>query len=253
MHLRIRVLIIETDGNDLKHLKKMLHQFAPYIEIAASCKSLKEAKTWLNRHSLPDLVFSVVQLPDGLSFEVFRQYTLPVIFTCSFDKYAFEAFKVHSVHFLKKPIQKEDLKEALERFKTLFAVKKPVNGTGLKTPSSPGRVQQRFVVNIGKQMKLVETKEIAYFYTENKMVYLVTINGEKHTVDLTMEQLENLLDPQYFFRINRQFIIQVTSIVRMLPATKSRLKLLLKPNASCETITSVERTGNFRKWLMGVS
>ena len=90
----------------MKHLKEMLHRHAPAIEIVGTCKRLNEAKKWLEKNRLPDLVFSVVQLADGLSFEIFRQHDLPVIFTCAFDKYAFEAFKVHSVHFLKKPIKK---------------------------------------------------------------------------------------------------------------------------------------------------
>ena len=251
--MKIRALIIEPDANDLKHLKEMLYRHAPGIELVGTCKRLNEAKKWLSKNNLPDLVFSVVQLPDGLSFEVFRQHDLPVIFTCAFDKYAFEAFKVHSVHFLKKPIQKEDLEQAIARFKELFFQKKSSDQTSIKPPSLTKPFQQRFVVNIGKQMKLVEARDIAYFYTENKMVYLITINGEKLTINLSVEQLESLLDPQLFFRINRQFIVQIISIARMLPASKSRLKLLLKPNTAGETITSVERTANFRKWLMGAS
>jgi DNA-binding LytR/AlgR family response regulator len=251
--LRIQTLIIEPGADDLKRLKEMLHRYAPDIEIVRTCKRLNEAKKWLSKNNLPDLVFSVVQLADGLSFEVFRQHDIPVIFTCAFDKYAFEAFKVHSVHFLKKPIQKEDLEEALARFRELFTQRRASAKMSLKSSTHTKHFQQRFVVNIGKQMKLVEAKDIAYFYTENKVVYLVTINGEKLTMDLTMEQLERLLDPNYFFRINRQFIVQIISITRMLPASKSRLKLVLKPDASSETITSVERTANFRKWLMGAS
>lgn len=251
--MRIRALIIEPNTNDLKHLKDMLHQYAPGIVIVGTCKTLNEAKRWLKKNDLPDLVFSVVQLADGLSFEVFRQHDLPVIFTCAFDKYAFEAFKVHSVHFLKKPVKKEDLEEAVARFMEYYSQRRPSAKTDTISPSSKKHFQERFVVNIGKQMKLIEAKDIAYFYTENKVVYLVTVDGEKLTIDLTMEQLEKQLDPHYFFRINRQCIVQIISIARMLPASKSRLKLLLKPNASLETITSVERTANFRQWLMGAS
>lgn len=251
--MQIRALIIEPDPDDLKHLKEMLHRYAPDIEITGTCKRLNEAKKWLDKNDLPDLVFSVVQLSDGLSFEVFRQHNIPVIFTCAFDKYAFEAFKVHSIHFLKKPIQKEDFEEALTRFRKLFIQRRTSVKMNLRSSSRAKHFQQRFVVNIGKQMKLVEAKDIAYFYTENKIVYLVTVNGEKLTMDLTMEQLERQLDPNYFFRINRQFIVQIISIARMLPVSKSRLKLLLKPNSSFEIITSVQRTANFRKWLMGVS
>ena len=251
--MRIRALIIEPDANDLKHLKKMLHQHAPAIEIVGTCKRLNEARRWLQENDLPHLVFSVVQLADGLSFEVFRQHDLPVIFTCAFDKYAFEAFKVHSVHFLKKPVQKEDLEEALTRFRKFFTQRRPPAKMHAKSSSHEKDFQERFVVKIGKQMKLIEAKDIAYFYTENKMVYLVTIDGEKFTLDLNMEQLERLLDPHYFFRINRQCIVQIISIARMLPASKSRLKLSLKPSAPSETITSVERAANFRKWLMGAN
>src|SRR5688572_3815633 len=235
----MRILIIENEDKAYERLAKLLKEIAPEKKIVGRCTTIKESLQWFKDNAPPTLALSAVQLPDGLSFQIFEklQYKLPVIFICRFDKYAIDAFKANGIHYLSKPVSKKDLKEALERYETRFS----------SMQHSP--VQERFIVHIGKQMKIVPVKDIAYFNTENKMVYLVTNDGTKHSIDYTLEELEKMLNPKSFFRANRQYITNISSIVKMMPASKSRLELSLKPETRHEVITSFERTADFRKWL----
>jgi DNA-binding LytR/AlgR family response regulator len=151
-----------------------------------------------------------------------------------------------------KPVKQEELQQALNRYEATFSSRRNLIEKKQHLIAGYPQYQERFIVNIGKQMKLIPTKEIAYFYTENKVVYMVTDTADKYTVDFTLEQLVKILNPKFFFRINRQFVINISAIVRMIPASKSRLKLSLKPGAKYEAVTSFERTAKFRKWLMGL-
>lgn len=248
----MRILIIESDKEATRHLEKLIRELAPEKKVVGHCGSVKETIEWFRNHPLPHLIFSVVQLPDGLSFEALKSLDnkVPVIFTCTFEKYAIESFKVQGIDYLLKPVKKEDLLQALKRYETDFSYRRqPGKSTAIFSLPSPYR--ERFIVSRGKEMKLIQAVEIAYCYAENKLVYLVTNTGDKYTIDFTMDQLEQLLDPKIFFRINRQFLVNISSIVRMTPASKSRLALTLQPETRYETITSNERTADFRKWLIG--
>ncbi|SHN03132.1 LytTR family DNA-binding domain-containing protein [Chitinophaga sp. CF418] len=249
----MRTLIIENDTEAFQQLKTLLEELAPEQKIAGHCSSIKDTMQWLQHNAAPDLIFSVVQLPDGLSFEIFKKLEnrVPVIFTCKYDKHAIAAFKANGIYYIVKPVKKSELREALKRYDICFARGRGHYKTNLPSVQMPSRYQERFMVSVGAQMKLLKTEDIAYFYTENKVVYLVTFDGMKYAVDYTLEQLYLLLDLHFFFRINRQFIINISAIVQMAPASKSRLKLTLRPATDRNTITSFERTENFRKWVLG--
>jgi DNA-binding LytR/AlgR family response regulator len=244
----MRALIIEHDAVAYKHLVKLLSEIAPEIKIAGQCKSVKEGTSLFSKIPAPDLVFSVINLPDGLSFEIFNaiESEVPVIFTCANESYAIDAFKSNGIYYLKKPLKKEDLAEALIKFRKKFDF-----WTRPGRKSNPVKYQERFLVNVGRNLKLVPAAEIAYFYTENKIVYLVTANGSKYTTRFTLDNLVDLLDPSKFFRINRQFIVNLSSISKMVPASKSRLQLILEPKSHYPAITSFGRTDNFYKWVLG--
>ena len=237
----MRILIIENEEKAYQRLVKLLEEIAPEKRIVGRCRTTREAMQWFKENEAPTLVLSAVQLPDGLSFQIFQklQLKLPVIFICRFDKYAIDAFKANGIHYILKPVSRNDLKEALTRYETRFS------------SMQHSTVQERFIVHVGKQMKIVPVDDIAYFTTENKMGYLVTNEGIKHVVDYTLEELEKILNPKSFFRANRQFITNISSIVKMMPASKSRLELSLKPETRQEVITSFERTADFRRWLTG--
>jgi DNA-binding LytR/AlgR family response regulator len=243
----MNILIIENDIEALRHLEKLLKAIAPEKRIAGHCSSVREAKRWLRQHALPDLIFSVIQLPDGLSFELYKNLKnkVPVIFTCSRDKYAIEAFKANGIYYLLKPIKKEALREALARYDADLPHRHL-----LKEKTQP-HYQERFIVTTGRNSKLLMAGEIAYFYTENKIVYVITFDNSKYVVNFTLERLEKLLNPSIFFRINRQFIINLSAIGKMTPASKSRMKVFLRPSTEDTTITSFGRTDDFCKWMLG--
>jgi DNA-binding LytR/AlgR family response regulator len=249
----MRILIIDQDSQAIRYLEKLLNEIAPENKISGRCKDIKTADQWLQKNPLPDLIFSVIELPDGLSFEIFNNLRKkpPVIFTCSYEKYTIDAFKANGIYYLLKPVKKEELKEALNRYETFFSPGE--NASTIKGAEKPGKVsyQERFLVTIGRQMKLISIEDVAYFFTEQKIVYLVTFQNVKYNTGFTLERLEQQLNPAMFFRINRQFIINISAIVKLLPASKSRMQVVLKPETTHDTITSFGRTESFCSWMLG--
>jgi DNA-binding LytR/AlgR family response regulator len=249
----MRILIIDPDIQAIKHLEKLLNEIAAENKISGRCKDLKTATQWLQTNPLPDLIFSVIELPDGLSFDIFNNLSKkpPVVFTCAYEKYAIDAFKANGIYYLLKPLKKEELKEALNRYETFFPSVR--HETTILPAINAGKVayQERFLVTIGRQMKLVSAEEVAYFFTEQKIVYLVTFQRVKYNTGFTLERLEQQLNPALFFRINRQFIINISAIVKLLPASKSRMQVVLKPETIHDTITSFGRTESFYNWMLG--
>lgn len=243
----MRILIIEPDQPAFGELVDLLKETAPAARIAGHVKSAAEANKWLLKNKAPDLVFSVINLPDGLSFPIFNalENKPPVIFTCKNEKYALAAFNSTGIYYLLKPFKKEQLIEALNKFKA------HVGKTSTGKFSAKTGFQKRFLVSIGKQSKLIPVEEIAYFYTDKKVLYLVCFDSSKYILNSSLEKLESILDPENFFRINRQFIVNLSSITRMSPASKSRQQLFLKPKPFHSIITSSARTADFYKWLVG--
>src|SRR6185503_11893778 len=222
----MRILIIDSDRRAFEQLEKLLKELSPGARIVGFCESAANANEWLRSNRLPDLIFAAVELRDGLSFEIFRKLgrRVPVIFTCRHAKYSIDAFKANGIFYLIKPVKKENLREALEKYETDFLhCYHPGN------PGSSNRYQRRFLVSLGQQLRLIKTEEIAYFYTENKIVYAVTFDSAKYVMEFTLERLEQTLDPEQFFRINRQFIINVSAIVKLTHASKSRFQVFLRP------------------------
>lgn len=252
----MKILIIEDEENATERLEKLINEVAPGKQIIGRCKSIQQTLQWLHENEYPDLILSDVQLSDGLSFDIFKQLqkTVPVIFISAFDKYAIDAFKVEGIHYLLKPVKKQELQDALHRYDTNYKEKKIVPGetkNEFKIPSNQKQYQERFIIHSGAQIKLILDSDIAYLYTENKAVYLVTFDKDKYSMDISLEGFEKLLNQKLFYRINRQFIVQLKAITKMTPASKQRIELTLNPTTTHETITSFERTPFFKKWLLG--
>ena len=198
-----------------------------------------------------------VQLADAVSFEIFKQVevTAPVVFITAYDAYAVQAFKVNSVDYLLKPVKKEELQNALEKFDRVQKTAEPsvsqlMQWLQQQNPTKPDYVT-RFLVQVGQQLKTVETNDAAYFYTHDKIIFLTTKEGKRYAVDYHLDKLEQMLDPSKFFRINRQYIVSIDAIDKMTAYPKSRVKIELKPPAPDETVTSTERSSDFKKWLAG--
>ncbi len=251
----IYVLILEDEEPAAKRLQKLLHETTEEVEVLAVLDSISSTKEWLATHPHPQLMLVDIHLADGISFELFKQTEVncPLIFTTAYDEYALQAFKLNSIDYLLKPVKKDELQQALRKFSKLKAVQ-PMNIDQLLlavSQNSVDKYRQRFVIRYGEHIKTIETKDAAYFYTEARANFLVTKDAKRYVIDFNLDQLEQMLNPANFYRINRQFIISIESIDEMNTWTKGRVMIKLKPATKLETIVSTERSAEFKKWLAG--
>jgi DNA-binding LytR/AlgR family response regulator len=253
----IKVLMLEDEEPAAKRLQKLMKEMNEPMEVVAVIDSISTAKEWLQKNPQPDLLLADIHLADGISLELFKLVGLncPVIFTTAYDEYALKAFKLNSVDYLLKPIKKDELQTAIEKYKKQKAKEQPQLNVNqlLQAVSQTGtdKYRDRFVIRYGEHIKTIETKDAAYFYTEARANFLVTTDAKRYVVDFNLDQLESMLNPAKFFRINRQFIISLQSIEEMTAWTKARVLIKLKPATKIETIVSTERSPEFKKWLAG--
>ncbi|MEM7548962.1 MAG: LytTR family DNA-binding domain-containing protein [Bacteroidota bacterium] len=252
----MKVLIIEDEHLAAEKLQNDLKKIEPEIEFLKVIQSVEGALKWLKENPAPDLVFCDIHLSDGLSFDIFKYGTVtsPVIFTTAYDHYAIRAFEVNSVSYLLKPIQPEKLKDALEKYKKLNKEKQPGQTREFDRlvdiiQRGSSQFKTRFLVKVGHKIKSVSTSKIAYFYSRDKLNYLITKNDEKLPIDHTLEEVEKMLDPKCFFRLNRQFITQIDAIKEVHPHFKGRMKIDLQPGIDEEIVVSSEKTPAFKQWL----
>jgi two-component system, LytTR family, response regulator LytT len=251
----LRILIIEDEEPATKRLQKLITELEPDAKVLDNIVSVSSAITWFRQKPSPDLIFCDIQLSEGLSFEIFKNVEVlcPVIFITAYDQYAIAAFKVNSIDYLLKPVKKDDLRAALDKLKKLNPVNKNASVDINKVPESfsgsKAGYKTRFIVRYGEHIKTIKTEDIAYFNTENKINFLTTYETRRFNIDYNLDNLEAMLDPKTFFRINRQYIISIKAITDMFSYSKSRVLIKLKPPAKDETIVSTERSGDFKLWL----
>lgn len=249
----MEVLIIEDEIVAAERLESMLTEIDPGIRVLNKLGSISDAVSWL-KHNQAELIFLDIQLSDGLSFSIFEQCEVktPIIFTTAYDQYAVRAFDLNSIDYLLKPIRKSDLEDALRKFDSLKTVLNiDFNHlAGLLEKRIP-EYQKRFLIQYGEKIRKVEVSAIAYFYAQDKGVFIRTQDGHNYPLEFTLEKIEEMVDPVQFFRINRRFIISVDAITDMTAYSRSRIKLNVKPSAADlgDTIVSIERSADFRKWL----
>jgi two-component system LytT family response regulator len=257
----MRIVIIEDEDAAVRRLQKLLHQMDPGHEILATLDSIAASVQWLQDNPAPDLLLMDIHLADGSSFEIFKHIEIqcPVIFTTAYDQYAVDAFRVHAIDYLLKPIKAEDLKDAIERT-TPHSPEPLATNVEEQTKDLLQRLgrsgllptTQRTLVKIGQTMKIIDLNASAYFYSQDKMSFAITPDGKRYLVDETLEQLTGRLDPTRFFRINRQLIVGIDAIEEMYAYSKSRVKIKLKPAyTQGDAIVSTERSPVFKKWLTG--
>ncbi len=251
----MKLLIIEDEPASALRLKKLIQEIEPDVLVLDILDSITSSVEWLKTHTEPDVILSDIHLADGLSFEIFRQVNVscPVIFTTAYDQYAIQAFKVNSIDYLLKPIKKTELTDAMNKLRKLKPAAPAFDLSQLA--SMMGKQEKEFlkrvVIRLGQQIKVVEIKDVAYFYIDEKIVFGTTFGKDRLPMDLSLDQLEKQLDPERFFRINRGFIISLESIDSMITYSKARIKIKLKPPCEVESITSTERSAEFREWLRG--
>lgn len=252
----MNVVIIEDEAFAALRLKKMIEDYDPDIKILAELESVAESVKWFKSNPEPDLIFLDIHLEDDLSFAIFDQVNIssPVIFTTAFDEYAIKAFKLKSIDYLLKPIVHEELAAALKKYEQFSGLRQhqaDLQSLYTLLTSNDKKYRERFSISVGTKIKMVEVKDIAYFFVMDKGTYLRTHQGNTYNVDFTLDKLEEMLDPDSFFRINRKYLINLSSIASMQAYSRSRVKLELKPMADEEfdTIVSIDRSGEFKRWL----
>lgn len=251
----MKVILVEDELAAARRLQKMLADIDPGIEVLQVLDSIASAVRFFRDPALHDLVFMDIHLADGACFSIFGQVEVksPVVFTTAYDAYALQAFQVHAIDYLLKPIRREELERALDKYRRLQVPATQDFRAMLREWRDQGQDSQprRFLVRIGQHIRVIDQAEAAYFYTEEKITFLVTGAGKRYPVDFTLEQLEKMLPVVTFFRVNRQFIIRIDAIREMYAHSKSRVKVVLKPDTDQEVIVSSERAAAFKKWLTG--
>lgn len=247
------VLIVEDEELAAKRLIRLLKELAPDFEVLTSIDTVSGAVKWLGQNKA-DVIFLDIHLADGDSFSIFEQIEVdtPIIFTTAYDQYAIRAFKFNSVDYLLKPIDKEELTFSIEKFRQAQSTQQPdmtALVAAMKASSAPPDFQKRFMVTSGEKIKSIPIEDVAYFFGQQKFVFLITKDNRRHIVDFTLGKLEGMLDPQQFYRINRQFIICFDAIENMFSYSKSRVKIDLNPASDIEAIVSIEKAKRFKEWL----
>jgi DNA-binding LytR/AlgR family response regulator len=252
----IKALLVEDEPYARKELLRLLARCEQHIEVVAELDSVKAAVEFLRTKPALDLLFFDIQLADGLSFEIFDQVevNLPVIFTTAYDQFTLKAFKLLSVDYLLKPIEPDQLQQALDKFETAFVVHDGKLSDEYRDlarqvlQKTLPEYKKRFLGRVGHKVIRVNTADIAYFCTEDQITWLVT-KEQRLAVEHSLDQLEDLLDPEFFFRINRQMIVQVEAIQRMERYGSSQWMLVLQPEAKDRVLVSRGRSAEFIAWM----
>lgn len=249
----MKVIIIEDEKPAARRLQRMVEKLG--IQVDHMLHSVEEAIEWFERNEHPDLIFLDIQLSDGLSFEIFEAVEVKsaVIFTTAYDEYALRAFKLNSIDYLLKPIDDEELEEAMKKYRDRI----PAGRIQLdfeevrKMLVNPldRQYKKRFTVKVGQRLKMVPVEEIECIYSENKGTYIYTSEGRDYLLDTTLDSLENELPPDTFYRVSRKFYINVSAIRDIITYTNARLKVKLHRYNGQEIIVSRERVKDFKDWL----
>jgi DNA-binding LytR/AlgR family response regulator len=254
----MKILIVEDEELAVKKLQKTLLGIDRMVEIVGVTDSIKSTVEYLRENPSPDLILMDIELADGQSFEVFNLIPVkgPVIFITSYDEYALKAFKVNSVDYLLKPVQKEELEAALNKYKQLNDTGNNRNSSDinnlikeLQSTLQPKEYRKRFLVKQAQKLVSIEVDDIAYFYSDGRLNFFKTRDNRKFVVDYTMDELSEMLDPEKYFRISRSFYVSVESIDQIHDYFGNRLLLNLIPALDKEALVSREKVMEFKKWM----
>jgi DNA-binding LytR/AlgR family response regulator len=255
----MKVLIVEDEELAVEKLRLMILAMEKDVEIAGTIGSIKKTVEWLKANAPPDIILMDIELSDGHSFEIFNQVEVetPVIFTTSYDEYALKAFKVNSIDYLLKPIQKSDLKLAFDKYRKLQLNKGETASSlhiqllieELQSKAGSKEYRKRFLVKQGQKQMPIEVDDIAYFYIFDRALFLKTTDNKKLIIDYTLDDVESMLDPVRFFRVNRSLIVSIKSVIQLHDYFNSRLVVTLNPPFEEKTIVSREKVNDFKKWL----
>lgn len=251
----MNVLIVEDEAQASRRLETLLGEIDSTINILGKTDSVKSTVQWVSSNLAPDLIFMDIQLGDGLSFEIFEliNITSPVIFTTAYDEYALKAFKVNSIDYILKPVDRSDVTVALEKLRNLTRTgnvsKSILDNINEVVGMLTKKYKERFVVKVGEHLRTIEVKDIEYFYSQDKTTFCVTSDKRNHIMDFTLEHLQEMLNPAVFFRINRKYLVSSGAIADIINYTNSRLRLVIKGSLDSDIIVARERVQDFKTWL----
>ena len=249
----MNILIVENEKPAAERIIRILGKIDRTITISGILETVEGTVNWFQTNPRPDLILMDIQLDDGLCFEIFDiiNIEIPVIFTTAYDEYTLKAFKVNSVDYLLKPIDEKLLKAALEKFKKLYTDKDPFKRDFKQLLFEfRNQYKSRFLIKIGEKYRSVPTREVSHFHISERNVFLTDFNGKDYGVDSSLEELQGMLDPRKFFRINRECIVNIDAITLMHSYSSSRLQLTLKSSEKNDLfIVSREKVADFKKWI----
>ncbi|MDR2221760.1 MAG: LytTR family DNA-binding domain-containing protein [Flavobacteriaceae bacterium] len=250
----MKVLIIEDEVRNANKLCRLLQEVDTTIDILQVLESVSDSVVWLQEHPAPDLIFMDIRLEDGLCFEIFDQVDVksPVIFTTSYDEYALKAFKVNSIDYIMKPVNEDELVNALEKFKMLCGntiTNDPIKAILKQLEQKDKVYRSRFLIPFNDGFKTIRVEEIDYIFSEQKITRVGLQDKSSIIVGQTMEELEEELNPKLFFRANRQHILHIDSISSIQNYFNGKLKVVLKRDTNREVIVSREKAPLFKSWL----
>ncbi|MCM4151119.1 DNA-binding response regulator [Arenibacter sp. N53] len=252
----MKILLVEDEDLAVKKLRKTLEAVDGSIEVIGTTDSIKSTVEWLKDNPSPELILMDIELADGQSFEIFNLVDVksPVIFTTSYDEFALKAFKVNSVDYLLKPIQKDELEAAINKLRRLkgsdhFSTDFDNLVKELQQKLQPKEFRKRFLVKQGQKLISIEIGEICYFFSDGRLNFFKTTDNQMFVVDYTMEELEEMLDPEKYFRISRSFYVSVNSVEKIDDYFGNRLLLGLKPPVDKQALVSREKVTAFKKWM----
>jgi len=253
----MKAIIIEDEHFAAMRLEKMILECDKNIEIVAKLQSVKESVEWFKNNNHPDIIFLDIQLEDDLSFSIFDKVDVKsnIIFTTAFDEYAIKAFKLKSIDYLLKPINQTELNNAISKYKNWNSTESTaININELRNLLQQNTIQtfrERFAVTVGETLRQINVEDIAYFFSTSSITFAVMHNKKQYSLDLSLDNLKEQLNPKDFYRINRQFLISLKSIANVHIFPKSRLKIEINPPTSEEIFVSIDKSADFKRWMNG--
>jgi len=248
----MKVLIVEDEQPASQKLIRLIGEIDSSIEIVDSIESVERATNWLLSNPHPELIFMDIQLEDGICFEIFENCVIktPVIFTTAYDDYSLKAFKVNSVDYLLKPIVLEELKNAIEKFKTVHHQKVDFAKIGSFINQLQPKTKERFLIKIGEHYRSIQVSRISCFFIKERCNFINVDKGKNYAIDYSLDKVEDLIDSKMFFRVNRNFIINFLAIQDIIAYSSSRLKIILTNwEENDEILVSRERVAEFKEWM----
>ena len=247
----MKVIILEDENRAVNHLLRLIERVAPEMEVSRTFETVRETVEYLKKEPTVNLIFSDVQLADGISFEIFSKVNIqcPIIFTTAYDTYAIEAFNTNGIDYLLKPIEEERLRQAIGKARKFTSQAELESLLNLRSNQDSRPVKSRFMVKVGEKIRTIMVEDILAFYSFEKTTYLHTNSHRNYIIDYSLEELESMLDRSRFFKINRKYIVSIEACSQIIAWSNSRLKIDIEGIDDQKIVVARERVKEFKVWL----